>query len=511
MLAGEDIRRRALAAHVMRRLAGPAEAIAGIQDIVVEEIRPLSLPDALEDVELVQGAAHDLLGMLASIDAGNVDLADRARLRHDLRTPINAIIGYSELVLEDFADQLPEAVTADIRTVVGECALLLGQMDRVLGPDADAEDVSEADTQIAAELEKSLTSVKSEAPVERGHILVIDDTEANRSLMQRQLERRGHEVTTVGSAAEGLRALETTNFDLVLVDILMPDMNGIELLARMKQHEHWRHVPVIVISGLKEMRAVTRCIAAGAEDYLQKPVDPLLLLSRVEACLEKLRWHQRELRYIAEIEYERDRADSLLRAMLPGPIIDRLRNGESIIADRIEGATIIFADLVDFTPLTNRIDPSELVRHLSNIFLAFDDIAVRHRVEKIKTIGDAYMAASGVPEPSEDAAHRAYDFARDIAAFMQTEEAGGLSLRIGMHTGPVIAGLIGRMRSVYDVWGDTVNVASRLESTGQPGHIHVSQTTRDLLAGQRSFSTEERLSALKGLGEVRTFLLEDLS
>ena len=507
MPAPSDIRQRALTTQLMQRLAGPAESIKGIQDIVVDELSRLDMAEALEDAQRVQTAAGDLLGMVGAISETGVDPADRQRVRHDLRTPINAIIGYSELVAEDFEDDLPDAVMADIRTVVGECGLLLVQIDKVLGPEAEtAEDPDEAlDSLMAVSLEKTLTHQTANDEAETGHVLVIDDTAANRDLLQRQLSRHGHQVSTAASALEGLELLEAGGIDLILVDILMPDMNGIELLTRVKEHETWRVIPVIVVSGLKDMRAVTRCIAAGAEDYLQKPVDPVLLHSRVASCLEKHRWHQRELRYLAEIEYERDRVDALLHALLPAPVITRLRAGETVIADKVDAATIIFADIVGFTPLTTRLDPGELIRRLTDIFLAFDDLAERHGVEKIKTVGDAYMAACGIPVPVEDHAERALAFARAMIEVTRTQPDLEMDIRVGLHTGPVIAGVIGRTRFVYDVWGETVNVAARIEATGQAGRIHMSAATRQMLTGMPG---EERLSDLKGVGHVTTFLTD---
>jgi adenylate cyclase len=504
-LAG--IKARALTTRVMQRLAGPAEAIAGIQEIVVEELRKAGHAEALTDARKVQDAARELLAKVIQAGETGIGAAGNAEMRHDLRTPINAVIGYSELILEDFGDALPGAIQSDIRSVVGECALLLSQIEKVLGSDTDNFSGTEIDGLAAAALEQTLRFTPEEEAPEGGRILVIDDTAANRDLMRRQLERRGHAVTTAASAAEGFAALEKDGFDLLLVDILMPDMNGIEVLGLLKNHPDWHRIPVIMVSGLKEMRAVTRCIAAGAEDYIHKPIDPVLLHSRVASCLEKVRWQQKELRYVAQIEYERDRADALLHAMLPAQIIGRLRAGETVIADRFDEATIVFADIVDFTPLTVRVTPAELLKRLTDIFLAFDDAAERRGVEKIKTIGDAYMAASGVPEPVEDHAERAFAFARDVMGVMQGEAGAGLQVRIGVHSGPVIAGLIGRIRFVYDVWGNTVNLASRLEESGVPGRIHISAETRARLSHLDGITCDERQSVLKGLGSLKTYVV----
>ena len=148
--------------------------------------------------------------------------------------------------------------------------------------------------------------------------------------------------------------------------------------------------------------SVIRCIEAGAEDYLSKPFNPVLLRARISACLERKRWRDREHRYVERIELERQRYETLLRNILPGQIVTRLNNGEVVIADRVEEATILFADLVGFTAAASRVTPAVLVNNLNRIFSAFDDLCRRLQIEKIKTIGDAYMAAAGLPLPRPD-------------------------------------------------------------------------------------------------------------
>lgn len=502
-----DIRRKALLIRIAQRLFGPAEAIAGFQEIVLDELKASGPKEAIPDAEKVRMAARDLLARVESLRKGEDQTRDKARLRHDLRTPVNAILGYSELIIEDFGDEIAPAVLADIRTVIGECAVLVSQIDRVLDSDPETTEMS-IDSLTAHSLEQTLSLKQHRQENIRGRILVVDDTAQNRDLLKRQLVRQGHDVTTAASALQALTLMQDRDFDLALVDILMPDLNGIELLTRFKAREEWRQIPVIMVSGLNEINAVTRCIEAGAEDYLQKPVDQVLLASRVHACLEKRRWQLREREYIAQIEYERDRADALLHAMLPAPVIKRLRNGEDVIADRFDAATIVFADIVDFTPLAASIPPSELVRRLTQMFLAFDDIADHHGVEKIKTIGDAYMAACGVPEPCEDHVERALEFARGLIRATEEGQAEGLTIRVGLHTGPVIAGLVGRLRFLYDVWGETVNLASRLEASGVPGRIHVSSEACRLLAASLGGEPEKKVHDLKGVGRVTTFVVD---
>lgn len=495
------------AARIARRLAGPAEALVSTQRLVLDEIRQSDPQEAVEDLENVLKAAQRLVGFVNALRRGDIELGDdeksAARLRHDLRTPINAIIGYSELVLEDFADVLPPGVKADCDSVVEAARQLLIEVETL---DADGGEDGGDDAILAARLETAITAAGGAAQrVETGRILIVDDDAANLDVLDRQLTRRGHRVRAAGSAEAAIALLEADTFDLALIDILMPGTNGIELLTRLKADMRWRHLSVLMISGLGDTSAVAACITAGADDYLQKPVDPVVLHARVEACLERTRWRERERAYLAEIEREKERADALLSAILPAPIIHRLNGGERHIADRFDAVSIVFADIVGFTPMVARTEPTALVRTLAALFEDFDDIADRHGVEKIKTIGDAYMAAAGIPHHRADHAHAALGFARELLT--STPRSGpGLKLRIGIHSGPVIAGLIGRKRFVYDVWGDTVNFASRLEASGQEGRIHVSEEYVKAI-GYDLDNAEKRHHELKGIGWVSSYIL----
>ena len=505
----------AFAARIAQKLNGPSEAILGYHGLLMEEVRRSGPAEAIEDLEKIALAAAQLSRMILDLAAGrrapSDDAGAQATLRHDLRSPINAIIGYSEMVLEDFEADLQSSAVRDIGAILGEARRLAGQIDAALdgSDEAGPHVLPDSEEQLAAGLVRSLSAMSAEKASLTGHILVIDDEAANREILSRYLERRGHTVRAVGSAVETFSALGEEAFDLVLLDILMPDTNGIDVLLQIKADAALREIPVVMVSGLKETGAVARCVIAGAEDYLPKPIDPVLLHARVDACLDRAQWRAREKAYTREIQYERDRADALLHAMLPAPVIHRLNNGETQIADRFGNATIVFADIVGFTPLVARLDAGDLVDRLSGLFTAFDELVSRHRIEKIKTIGDAYMAASGIPAEREDHAHAAVDFARDlIRATAQTNGgAVDMNVRVGINSGPVIAGLIGRKRSVYDVWGETVNLASRLESTGMPGRIQISEATRDAL-GDYLDIVEARQHDVKGIGLITSYFID---
>ncbi len=204
------------------------------------------------------------------------------------------------------------------------------------------------------------------------------------------------------------------------------------------------------------------------------------------------------------------RSQELLLNVLPAPIADRLQAGEGVIAEQHAAVSVLFADVVDFTPYAEVTPPTEVVRLLNDIFSDFDTLADRFGMEKIKTIGDAYMAVAGVPASREDHADCAL---RMAIAMLQTvgrhHDASGhaVTLRIGIASGPVVAGVIGRRKFIYDLWGDTVNTASRMESSGAPGCIQVTGVTRDLLTTRYPFTRRENVP-IKGKGTMTTFLLD---
>jgi adenylate cyclase len=212
---------------------------------------------------------------------------------------------------------------------------------------------------------------------------------------------------------------------------------------------------------------------------------------------------------LAALRQEQARAESLLLNILPRSIADKLKAQSQPIADQLGSTSILFADVVDFTPWSERLTPAEVVGCLDHLFSHFDDLAERHGLEKIKTIGDCYMVAAGVPTPRPDHARALALMALDMLEAMRSEdEVGhlGLELRIGINSGPVVAGVIGRKRFLYDLWGDAVNTASRMESHGSPGRIQITRATYELLADE--FECEPRGTiVLKGKGEVETWYL----
>ena len=203
-------------------------------------------------------------------------------------------------------------------------------------------------------------------------------------------------------------------------------------------------------------------------------------------------------------------SEGLLLNVLPKPIADRLKRDRGVIAESHPAVTVMFADLVDFTPFTQRTAPDRVVDVLNEIFSAFDRLAERHGLEKVKTMGDSYMAAGGLPQPRPDHAEAVADMALDMLSELQRlcERLGlGLQLRIGIASGPVVVGVIGRQKFTYDLWGDTVNTASRMESNGIPGRIQVTEAVYQALRTAYRFQARGEIE-VKGRSRMRTYLLE---
>ena len=207
---------------------------------------------------------------------------------------------------------------------------------------------------------------------------------------------------------------------------------------------------------------------------------------------------------------EHARAEHLLLNVLPASVAARLKANPGTIADDFDQVGILFADIVDFTPLAASLPAADIVRLLNDVFTTFDSLADRHGMEKIKTIGDAYMAAVGLPEPREDhaaiLAEMALEMQSAVAAFRRPDNGQPLAIRIGINVGPVVAGVIGARKFIYDLWGDTVNIASRLESQGVPGRIQCTEAAYQLLESRYTFEGP-RMLTLKGRGEMPVWLL----
>jgi adenylate cyclase len=340
-------------------------------------------------------------------------------------------------------------------------------------------------------------------------VLAVDDSESIRTLLLELLSLLGYAADSAPNGTQALEMLRARPYDLVLSDIMMPFMNGYQMLETIKSTPGLQHIPVVVISAIQEIDSVVRCLELGAEDYLFKPIQPVLFEARVNASLEKKRLRDQEQAHLRRLEIEQARSERLLRNILPASIVQKLKAGSDRLAEAYADVTVLFADIVNFSQVSAAISPTALVRLLNRIFSTFDQLAEKHGVEKIKTIGDAYMIVGGLPTPRPDHAEAVAEMALDMqAAITRFADPQGrpLSLRIGINTGPVVAGVIGTRKFSYDLWGDTVNVASRMETQGLGGQIQAAPEAYRRLRDSYEF-TERGKIHIRGRGNMPTYLL----
>lgn len=293
-------------------------------------------------------------------------------------------------------------------------------------------------------------------------ILVVDDDENNRYTLLRRLQREN--FSDLAEAADGrtaLKKLRERPFDLILLDVMMPDMDGYEVLNHVKSDMVLRDIPVIMISAVDALDSVVRCIELGAEDYLPKPFNATLLKARIGASLEKRRLRFQEDAYTRQIEAEKRRSDQLLQAVLPPGAIRELKATNEVRPRRYEGVAVLFCDIVEFTSYCDSNAPEHVVAELQILIEEFERIVAAHGLEKIKTIGDALLATAGLLQPVDEPLIAAVGCGLDLVAGARRVNPRW-AVRVGIHHGPVVAGIVGKQQFLFDLWGDTVNMAARV-------------------------------------------------
>jgi class 3 adenylate cyclase len=406
--------------------------------------------------------------------------------RHDLMNVLAAIRGYAEMLLEDVGAEFVELNAALARLLKAVQA-------------ANSDDGTPTGTGV----QRGIAS-------DPGFILAVDDLQENRELVARYLSRSGHIVVTAASGPEALATLEQTDVDVVLLDLMMPDMDGREVLRRIKEHPEWRATPVIVISGSQDMEGIIECIEAGADDYLFKPFNPVLLQARIKAGIERKRWHDREEQYRQQLE----RNEKFIRATFGRYLSDEIVTD---ILERPEGlelggdlrrVTILMSDIRGFTTLSENLAPAQVVTLINRYLAAMTDIIMAQQGTIDEFIGDAILAVFGAPQRRDDDADRAVHCAlamqaamADINALNRAEGLPEIKTGIALNTGDVIAGNIGsERRSKYGFVGHPMNVTSRIEDVTAGGEILAADSTVRSLAGTFRIGTSQEIN-VKGINQ----------
>lgn len=344
-------------------------------------------------------------------------------------------------------------------------------------------------------------------------ILVVDDDPGILDLLKALLEFRGfRRILQAKNVDEAVRILESSQrIDLVLSDEIMPLTKGMQLLSFIKLTPSLASIPVIMISGATRSDVVVESIRLGAEDFLSKPIVKELLWARVFSSLERKHLRDREQKLLLKLQEEKQRSEELLASVMPARIANCMKRGDTHITELLPCVSVLFADMCGFTPLTVSLSPEELVDTLNELFLFLDSLADEYKIEKIKTIGDSYMACSGIDGNVKDHADRCAQFAKAaiVGAKWFNERRGiDINLRIGISSGSVISGIIGHKRPMFDMWGETVNIASRMESHGLPGRAQISEATYKALTRNWGYQFRGEIET-KGHGTVRTYCSPD--
>lgn len=352
------------------------------------------------------------------------------------------------------------------------------------------------------------------------NILIVDDLEANVLLFERTLRAAGYSsIHSTTDPREVCELHRQNRYALILLDLKMPGMDGFQVMEGLQEIETDGYLPVLVVTA--EPGHKLRALRAGARDFVSKPIDLAEVLMRVRNMIEVRLLHLETRRLYDQVVEEQKVSERLLLNVLPPSIVERLKGRPEVtagdftevIADSFADATVLFADVVEFTKLSANLSPQAAVAMLNEIFTEFDRIADNRGVEKIKTIGETYLAVAGLPVPAADHAVRAAHMALDMLEAMDRFNARNgcqLQVRIGINTGAGVAGVIGKRKFTYDLWGDAVDTAGRMLPHGVAGRVHVTESTRRRLS--EPFRFEERGTIeIEGSGPMRSWFLSGRS
>ena len=341
-------------------------------------------------------------------------------------------------------------------------------------------------------------------------ILVVEDSPINQRQLQHLLSKGGYRVAVADHGKDALRLLEGMQPDLILLDVMMPELDGLTLCRLLKADPKTCEIPVIFISSLDNTADKLSGFSAGGVDYITKPFHPSEVLARVTTHLKLRQLQQQLAENNRQLAQEKQKSECLLLNVLPARVAQELMERGSCAPQSFSEVTVGFVDIVQFTAAAATLDPDFLISELNDLFTAFDRIIEAHQCERMKTIGDAYLFAAGIPEPREDHGRAAALAALEMIDYLKNRNqrsAQQWQVRIGLHSGPVIGGIVGTKKYLYDIFGDTVNIAARLESLSEPMRINVSSAFCQGLGHEFIFSCP-LVVEMKGKGMQSTCFLE---
>ena len=487
-------------------LQAPLASVFAFTEALLELAVISHSPELTSDVKKIAKAASTMIEMLGSVSTLSADSqTELSRLRHDLRNAIGLVDGFGDILLEDCDD---EQACDYIRQIRHQSRLFQGRLEHF-----DLSDDDKAASDPIAEIFKSFKRgiIRDDQEHMAASILVVDDNDSSRDLLAHQLQRQNYMVIEAASGERCLEIMRSAEPDLVLLDLVMPDMNGYEVLQVIRGDEALRRIPVVVVSGMQDEEGAVRCIDAGASDYLLKPVNGTLLRARISALLEAKGWRDREREYLAELEKSQRFIRKIFGRYLSDEIVQRLLDDSDglELGGELRQVTILMADIRGFSALSQQLGPQQCVKLLNNYFGEMTEVIQRFRGTVDEFVGDGILVIFGAPLSDNDDCDRALACAvamqlaiKDVNARNLADGLPEISMGIGLNTGDVVAGNVGSdLRSKYGVVGHNVNLAGRIESCTVGGQILAAPATV-AAASIEILSGDSVPVSLKGMGDA---------
>ena len=498
---------RAFLTHMRHQLRTPINAMIGYSEMLLEDAVKGGQADFIPDLHKIHTASNQLLARVndifdpAKLEAGQSGLDSDtfgANLHPALRTPITAIVGYSEMLLEDAADRGQEDFIPDLQKIHAAAQHFLVLINDTINfptPHAGARDIEERASNPLATIQKMVTAVRPPVGAagdavrpDHGSLLVVDDNEINRDVLSRRLVQRGYRVAVAADGRQALQMLTIQPFDLVLLDIMMPEMSGFDVLKILRERHSAADLPVIMATASDQSGDIVEALTLGANDYVTKPLDFPVVLARIQTQLSLKRAIQEIQRLAEQLElrnrfirttFGRYLTDEVVASLLDSP--EGLRLG----GERRK-VTILMSDLQGFTTLAGRLAPEQVVTILNRYLGTMVDVIMQYQGTIDEFIGDAIFVIFGAPLRMDDHAQRAVACAvamqlamASVNAQNRCESLPEVEMGIGLNTGEVVVGNIGsHKRAKYGLVGAHVNLTARIASNTVGGQILISEATQ---------------------------------
>jgi CheY-like chemotaxis protein len=487
-------------------------AVLGYGGVLVVEAEELGITALVPDIQRLHTAGKKLLEQIDHLlpsgpEAADVDVDTiRGRLHEELLRPTTTLVEQLQQLLANAGDS--ERASMDLERQLGATRKLLALVQQLALPSAPATEASER-----AGFERVFNRLRpSPQPaigvLNAGTLLVVDDNAMNRDLLTRQLVREGYSVFTAASGKEALEKLRLHDFDLILLDVMMPEMDGLQVLEHIQRDPVLSGIPAVMISALDEIDGVARCIEKGAVDYFAKPFDPVLLRARVSATLQSHRLRQDLRRAEDELAQSRTSIDELVRSVVPRPLADGLERGERSMSAQYPDVTAVVARLEGLDAIAARCGPDETIARVNETLAILEQCSGEKGLEIVRATERSYIAIVGAPQWREDHAQVAADYALDLLQAIQKRSGGAdhPEIRIGLNTGALMAGVAGGDRLVFGMWGDAVSTADAIACQTPADSIRVSAATCAKLTEKFDVGSPTVIE-VPGHGHLRSYLL----